>query len=87
MKVVKREVVLKESEKSVRSERDLRSPGPSLITDSRDSFWDSIDVKKLSPEQRKHFKRILEKEVFPKEHYDYIAEKIFERLRKEVKRS
>ena len=26
-------------------------------------FWDSIDVMDLSPEQRKHFKEIMRKEV------------------------
>ena len=44
-------------------ERDLRSPVPSLTTDSKDSFWNSYPLELLTPEQREHFKTIMRKEV------------------------
>ena len=34
-----------------------------VASDEKESFWESIPVSELSPEQRKHFKRIMRKEV------------------------
>ena len=34
-----------------------------VLVYGRDHFWLSADVKNLSPEQRKHFKAIMRKEV------------------------
>ena len=69
-KVVKRTVIVerKEPEKSVNElniyeEAPAVGASPTGSSDSNDSFWDSIDVNQLSPTQRKHFKRILRKEV------------------------
>jgi len=53
-----------ESEKSVNEDdqsRPLRKPAG--FTDSRDSFFNSYPTSELTPEQRKHFKTIIKKEV------------------------
>jgi len=68
--------VVKESEKSAkRNRRACEEPnGEPLLgharavekqaeTDSRDSFWNSYPVESLTPEQRKHFKEVMRKEV------------------------
>ena len=63
-------IVKRESEKSLSTpqtsvERRVMGEGKeaSSDNDSYDSFWDSIDVKDLSPTQREHFRAIMRKEV------------------------
>lgn len=67
-------VELKESEKSAkRNTRAVKGDTRSAVTaravenqaetDSRDSFWNSIDVMDLTPEQREHLKAVMRKEV------------------------
>ena len=62
----------KESEKSVNvvvgsSKSTVKVEGtPRFLetsTDSRGSFWNSYPISELTPEQRKHFKAIMRKEV------------------------
>ena len=54
-----------ESEKSVsqRIPMGFTHRESNFSTDSRDSFWNSYPIKQLTPEQRKHFKAIMRKEV------------------------
>lgn len=69
-KVSKREVILEESEKEgmsgvytlsasrIGNAGERRHP-----TDSKDLFFNSYPVESMTPEQRKHFRKIMRKEV------------------------
>ena len=42
----------------------LISENPNTLeTDSKDSFWNSYPIENLTPEQRRHYKAIMRKEV------------------------
>ena len=55
-------MVKEESELSVEGMSDGGKGSPQQ-SDSKDSFWNSYPIKDLSPEQRKHFRAIMRKEV------------------------
>ena len=55
-------MVKEESEKSVEGVSDGGMGSPQQ-SDSKDSFWSSYPIENLSPEQRRHYKEIMRKEV------------------------